>query len=186
MKKNPTDTNVVAPLIPELKTNDDVEAFSVNFTQFGRLSNKHLAILIAIGQDLVSETPRSDVQIAEKLGIDRKTVAYARNTPDFASAMGIMVTGIARGKSDLYLRWTEKAAQDGKVGALKLLWQIAGLLIERKKNMNLNMDMEFSASEQPKSYLDVVDEFIIALGEAGWSGQMIVDRYEELRASGAW
>ena len=186
--KNPelTDDFTIAPVVPQIQTAEEVEAVTNSFAHLPKMSSKKIAVLIAIGTDLVSDTPRSDVKIAEDVGIDRVTVASYRSDPAFGMALSTLVVGIARGRSDLYLRWTEQSAKDGKVAAQKLLWEISGIYIQRKKSMNMNIDMTLDTGNVPKTYTDAVDDFLIALGEAGWNAQQIVERFNSLRASGAW
>ena len=187
--KNPKHTDdftVVSPVVPEINTPEDVENMSTAFAMYAGMNTKKLAVLMAIGQDLVSDSPRSDAQIAKDLGIQPHTVGRYRNDPQWSMALGTLVVGIARGRSDLYLQWTEKSAKEGKVSAQKLLWEISGIYIQRKKSMNMNIDMTLDTGNVPKTYTDAVDDFLIALGEAGWNAQQIVERFNALRASGAW
>jgi len=172
-------------LVPEIIDEDDMDALSNTFQQFAHLPPKRLAVLMQIGRDLVSETPRSDSEIARVLGINRETVYNCRNDPQWSVALGILVVGIARGRSDLYLQWTEQSARKGSVGSLKLLWELTGLYIQKHKNLNVNVDAT-PIYLKDQSFDNVIDEFIIALGGAGWSAQQIVSRYNELRSQGAW
>lgn len=177
---------IVDPVIPEVKSNEDVDSLAASFSQLAALNTQKLTVLINFAKDLVSEKPRSDSQMARDLGMNRHTIGIYRSDPEFSSCLALLIVGIARGRTDLYLRWTEEAAKGGSVGALKLLWEISGIYVARSKSINVNMDMNFNASEPTTDYVEAVDEFLIALGEAGWSSAQVASRMNELRASGAW
>jgi len=174
----------VQPVIPAIETTDDVSNLLRSVPQFASLPTNHIRILIEISSDILSEETRSDIELAEAVGCDRKTVYNARSNPRFASCLGILVIGIARGRSDSYLRWTEAAAKDGKVGALKLLWELTGLYVRTSRNYNLNIEAQ--VQQAPQTFEDAFDHFLIALGTAGYSAERITARYNELRARGAF
>lgn len=178
------DNETAQPVIPSIESVDDVEALCKNVPAFASLPINHLRILVEIATDLITEMSRSDLEIAEAVGCDPSTVYRARHNPHFATCLGVLVIGIARGRSDSYLRWTEAAAQDGKVGAIKLLWELTGLYVQTTRSLNMNVNANIQ--QAPQTFEDAFDQFLIALGTAGYSAERITTRYNELRARGAF
>jgi len=178
------DDQTLEPVIPAIDTVDDVKALLGNVPQFASLPIKQLKVLLEISHDILSEQSRSDQQIALDVGCNRETVHNARSNPRFAACLGILVIGIARGRSDLYLRWTEDSAKKGNSSSLKLLWQLTGLYVERRANLNVNVDQQLQ--QAPQTFGDAYTQFLIALGTAGYTAERITSDFNDLRAKGAF
>ena len=172
-------------LVPEIIDPDDTQEYLSNFVQFAGLSTKMMLVLKAIATDLVSDTSRSDVELADDLGISRNTIFAYRNNPLFRQAISIIMVGCVLGKTDKYIKVIEKAAYKGSWAAAKFLLELSGVYVQKYKNLNVNVDATPVYAET-QDFDEVVNEFIIALGNAGWSSQQIVSRYEQLRSEGAW
>jgi hypothetical protein len=142
-------------------------------------------VLKAIATDLVSDTARTDLQLAADLGVSDRTIYTYRNNPLFKQALGTLMVGCTLGKTDKYIKVIEQAAYKGSWAAAKFLLELSGVYVQKYKNLNVNVDATPVYAET-QDFDEVVNEFIIALGSAGWSAQQIVSRYEQLRSEGAW
>jgi len=172
-------------LVPHIDTESDVGIFFDSFPQFANLSNMQMVVMKAIATDLVSDNVRSDTQLADDLGIDRGTLWNYRNNPLFRQALGILMVGCVLGKTDKYIKVIEQAAYKGSWQASKFLLELSGVYVQKYKNLNVNVDATPVYAES-QDFDSVVNDFIIALGSAGWSAQQILARYNELRSQGAW
>lgn len=175
---------VVEPIVPAIKGLPDVQELMHCIPQFASLRPKHLSVLMAIADDLMSDNTRSDSQMARDLGIERLLITRARQNVLFAQCLGVMVLGIARGRSDLYLVWTEQAARGGNSAMIRLLWELTGLYVPKSKHMNVNIDL--TQEHVAKTWEDALDEMLISLGHAGWTADRIAARFNTLRSQGAF
>jgi hypothetical protein len=176
--------------MPNEKSNDSRMAVEANTTDLVqkaassfRLTNLQTVLLKAIAENIISEDPASDRQIAERLGVDRKTITRNRNNENFAQAMSVVVRDIVKGNTDQLISTLWKHGQKN-YKAIELLLKYSGLYTERHQSLTLHANVS-----QPTTFAssgDAINAFLTRLGELGWNSQRLAQRFEELRSEGAF
>lgn len=185
MKHNKQNPNEV-PTTLKIQNPEDAKDYLSSHVQFAQLSHKQLNLLVEIAADLTSDSHRSDTALARAAGVHRHSVRHWRSNPQFASALGVLVLGITRGRADVYLRWTEQAAKDGKVNALKLLWDLSGLYITRTRSENVNVNVTQPQPVRLDNVEQALEHVLISLGSKGVSLDRIISKWNELKTQGAF
>ena len=179
---------VIPPDFPEVANMTEAEELLSSFGEMSRLTNKQRAVLMAITEDMFleeGEKRRTNGQIAKACGVHIKSVDYMLANPRFNSALGMMMVAVVRGETHLYVGAMRKLALSGHFSATKFMLEYGGTYTKRSQveTKNLNVNMSRTA---PEDYDAALDSLLITLGGQGYSANMIVDRYNRLKAEGAF
>ena len=140
-------------------------------------------ILMAMAENYLSSNNYTDQQIAENLGIHPNTINHFRRNPSAAKAMTAVILGLAGSKIDKYISGIEKAGENDW-RAYELMLKVLGVYIPKQQSLNINTRLD--SPGQAGSLADVIDDFLIKLGAAGYPIEKLVERYQQLRAEGAF
>ena len=168
------------PLDPDADYDPTIQQIS---TLVGNLSPHRQQILAAICENIVGGNLRSDTEIAADLGIDRTTIWYARKSDAFGAALAILMRNLAQGMADRALSDLIKHS-DNNVKATEIWLRIAKVFDPVEKRLNVNASL--TGPGQAGSLQDIIDDFLIKLGAAGYPVEKLVERYNQLRAEGAF
>ena len=171
---------VSIPLDPDADFDPTIQQIS---TMVGDLSPHRQRILVALCENMVSGNLRSDTEIAADLGIDRTTIWYARKNPAFGAALAILMRNLAQGMADKALTDLVKHSANSPK-ATEIWLRIAKVFDPVEKRLNVNASL--TSPGQAGSLQDIIDDFLIKLGAAGYPIEKLVERYQELRAEGAF
>jgi len=169
----------------DFDSEDEMEAYLEKFVHYSRLNKRHRMLIKAYAEDLAAGKPRSDAQIAEELGIGLKTIRTYKTDPDFAQACGFIMANITASNTPQIISKIHEIGNEGSWNALKFLLELSGVYTQKLQTQNVNVNVN-QTRPSTKSFDEALDELLIALGAAGWSAAMIVERYNTLRAQGAW
>jgi hypothetical protein len=138
--------------------------------------------------DCFSEQPRTYDQLAEDLGIARRTISWNLANPTFNSALGLMMVAVQRGKTHKYLRQMETLGDKGDYRALKFMIEYGGTYVKKTSVTSRSMNINVNASNMPspETFDEAFDSFLIMCGERGVSVEKITERYLQLRREHAW
>jgi DNA-binding CsgD family transcriptional regulator len=154
-----------------------------NYAIWGALTNKQTSILVALAQNIMADNRLTDGQIAENLGIERKTLWNCRQNPTFSSALGLICLEIVRGNEDMIINKLFKALdKDWTVG--KFLLQYSGSYVSTSKQLSLHADV--TKQSQSASREQNIDEVLMEWGSKGLSIKWIAERWAKLKAEGAF
>lgn len=168
----------------------DLEAVQ-NYALVANLTSTQRLILYALCSNLVSETKRTEAQIADDLGIHRNSIRDARLKPEFASALTAIMRDLIKGKADTPVQNLFNLAEKD-VRANEILLRIADIYQPTQRNLNVNASIK-GISAQSGSITDSIDTICIRLGELGWSRDRVVElaasipaRFDALKTEGAF
>lgn len=174
-------------LMPTLNTEDEAGEFLQNISAIARLPANHKAYLMAIVHDTMSEKPRTMKEMAKDIGCSERTLCFAQANPTFNMALGLVMVGISRGRTHIYVEAMHKLAMKGQFQAVKFMLEYGGTYVKKQevtsKNLNVMLQQEDST---PESFNDAVDKFLTRMGERSWSAERIVTRFNQLATEGAW
>ena len=142
-----------------------------------------IQVLGKLALNMVSGNIQSDVDLAGDLGIHRDTVGNYRRNPHFAACLALLMRTLAQGTADKALSNLMKLSEkDTK--ATEIWLRIAKVFDPVQKTFNVNAQLPLQ--DQARTLEAVIDEFLINLGSAGYPIEKIVERFNELRAEGAF
>lgn len=179
-------------LVPDLTSapifdpNDDMEEYLNKFVHYARLRPGMKQLIKAYAEDLVSGTVRTDAQIAGTIGVAERTVVRYKADPDFALATGFIMAQLTASDAHQIIAKIRKCLDNGSWNAGKFLLELGGVYVEKHQTQNVNVNYNQPMVEEAMSFDEALDETLIALGAQGLSANQIVERYEQLRASGAF
>lgn len=173
----PTKAKIAVPQIDPITQLGDLESFP-NLSLFSQLNTGQLCVLKEIVADVLSNNPRTDLEIAAEIGITDRSIRNYRSDPKWAQALGVLLVSVARGKADIYLRMIEKAAEKDWRAA-KFLFELTGLYIPKSQQLNVNVNASDYA--QFDDVNDMIDEFLRKLHQLGWSPDRLLARYNAVR-----
>ena len=142
-------------------------------THFAMLTPTQRRVLIAFLDDFVSEDMRTDTEMADDLGVDRKTIYNCKTNPRFGLALQQIMPELVKTKLPKYLSTIEDHGQkDWK--ALQFLMEYAGLWAKTTRNLNLTAQIgaEQGQSGSPGAVMERQVEIFRGIGYT-------LDRYIE-------
>lgn len=148
------------------------------------LSTPQLLVMQELAIDLISESPRTNCQLAEHLGMHRNTIGKYRTDTRFNRVLSEMVFAVTKGKLDVIMADLMKAAHQGKVAAIKLLLEYVGEYTQ--KIATLNMHVQAGNIDSDMDLDSAVDKFLIMLGSRGWNIQQLTARWVSLKGRQAF
>lgn len=182
-----TPNTQIPPDFPAVTTPDEAGQVLTNYTQFGKLTNIQRTLLMAMVTDILSEKQRSYVQLAKDLGINRHTIYNSLANPSFNGALGLLMVAIARGESHVYMNLMRKKALEGDYRATKFMLEYGGTYTKKLEQRNVNVHVDGLMSSGNVTTLDdAVRQFLISLGNKGWSIERLVGIWDELKAQQAF
>jgi len=185
---NPMSKALVPDLssIPAYVEGDDMEDHLEKFVFYGQLRPGMQVLIKALAEDLVSHTVRTNQQLADALGIGERTVRRYKTDEDFAVAMGFIMAHLTASNANEIIAEIWKCLKNGSWNAGKFLLELCGVYVAKHQTQNVNLNYNQQLPEQSMTFDEALDETLIALGNQGLSANQIVERYEQLRASGAF
>jgi len=137
-------------------------------------------------EDFMSESPRATAEeTAERAGVHAQTVFRAHRDARYIAVKDRIQDIYFQGKADRFYAATLKAADAGKVGAIKLGLEMTGKHVDRSesKSVNISADVGIDGAFN----LDAaIDRFLIMVGNRGWSLEMLADRWRQLKTEQAF
>lgn len=133
----------------------------------------------------MSDLVLTDVDIAEKAGVDRNTVRYARRNANFLACLKEITLADASNNAPEIIAAMKKSALNGSVRAQETYLRVTGVYTPKSqletKSQNLNISAKINAE-------DAIGEFVSLLCDRGWNRDRIhaeIDRvYNELKEQG--
>lgn len=175
-------------------TPDPDEAYDniLNYSQFARLTSQQKVLLKAMVVDYASNNIRPETQLANDLGINRRTIYQSKASPAFSQALGMMMVAITGGEADIHLQNLRKMELDADIPP-SIRYQISKFLLEyggsytRKSQVETrNLSISMRQAPETGDFSDSIDRFLIAMGTKGWSKERLNARWDELKTQQAW
>lgn len=187
MSKNPVIPATKKNLLPIISNNEEADEFLQNLSSFVRLTPLMKSYLMMIISDTTSEKQRSQPEMAKELGCSVRNIGFMHANPAFATCLGLLMVGISRGETHLYVAQMRKLALNNDFRAIKFMLEYGGTYIKKAEIMTTNLNMMMQHEEIPtESFMEAVDKFLIRMGSRGWTAERIVTRFQQLAAEGAW
>jgi len=121
-------------------------------------------ILWGLVQNMSAEIVLTEVQLAEKLGIDPRTIQRARKIPAFQTALAYIIRDNIRGIHDKLVGGIIKHGEKDW-NAYKFLLQYDGSYVQKSQSMNLNASISTTtAAGTPSTVIEASCQKYIALG----------------------
>lgn len=176
-------------ILPDTTKTDDTpldlavsENLRENSSVFGELSAIESRIVVALCRNIASDGRKSQRQIARDLGTTEGTIIACRSRSAFTRAMGVLMRETVRGNTDNIIQNIyEHMQKDWKAG--EFLLKYSGEYVPSQQNLNISAKMTVPQYNSRESATDAV---LIKLGELGWTAERISDRFNQLRAEGAF
>ena len=180
-KRKPKAKVEITDLIPaDVNPNPDL-ALSENLLQNGSafvgLTQRQILILVALVENVISENPVSDAQIAAQIGVHRTTITRNRQNPQFSRALSVMVREIVKGDVDSLIGQLYKHGQKN-YKAIELLLKYSGQYTEKHQSFTVHANVDTETIFQSSG--DAIDAFLIRLGELGWNSVRLAARFQVL------
>lgn len=183
-----TQTALMPSGFPNVETQQQAEQMLVDLGIFAKLTELQRVVIVAMAKDMLSEEPRTLVQLAKDCNCGLSSITYMKAQPTFGMALGYLAIAITLGNTGLYVSELHKVALESvghvKLRALELLLKYGGTLTNKlhveTRNLNVNMSSESAAG------VDSIDKFLITLGSKGWNKERLCDRWDELKSQQAW
>jgi len=173
--------------IPSLTTDDECKEFLTQIAPISRLTAIQKAYLMCIIHDTMSEKPRTLQQMADEMKCSKRQLCYINANPNFNLALGLVMVGISRGRTHMYVAGMHKLAEKGDFRALKFMLEYGGTYTKKTELLTKNLNMYVQQEEEPtESFMDAVDGFLTRMGTRGWTAERIVTRFHQLATEGAW
>jgi len=174
---------VPAALIPDILDSDTLS--SQISPDIASLTTNQRRVLVALCENMLSESILTDSEIATELGFDRKTIYTCRQNPTFARCLSAICIDIIRGTSDNALRNLMKHSErDTK--ATEIWLRIAN--IYQPTNRNLNVNANISAQGAIGSSQQAIDQTIGQYISVGYTLDRFIEevreRWQTLKAEG--
>lgn len=174
-------------LLPTISSNEEAEDYLQNISTFVRLTALQKAYLLVIIRDTVAEKPRTQVEVAKELGCHVRNIAFMHANPAFNTCLGLLMVGITRGETHIYVAQMRKLALNNDFRAIKFMLEYGGTYVKKAQlttqNLNVTMQQEDTTTE---SFVEAVDKFLTRMGGRGWTAERIVTRFQQLASEGAW
>jgi hypothetical protein len=146
-------------------------------------------VLIALCRNTLSETIRTDAEIAAECNTSREYIWQLRQHPKFGRAMGTIIKDLAMGTQDKAFMLLMKHAEKDP-GSVKTWLQMGGVYVDRRQNINLNANMSLDRrGGNTGSVEQDCDAMLIRLGELGMTRhdvELLADRFDQLKSEGAF
>ena len=157
-------------LQPDILPPQQLNTIAKRSPLYSTLHPTQKAVLIAMMNDFMSETIRTDTEMAADLSVDRKTIYNCRTNSTFNAVMTSIMPEMVQAKLPKYLLQIEKHGEkDYK--PLEFLIKYAGLYVDRHQNVNLNANI--SAQDIPQTPKEVLERHLIKYISIGYDW----DRY---------
>lgn len=147
---------------------------SQNATLIAVLTETQRRVLVALAENLSSNTQYTDTDIAENLGISRATIYRCRQNVDFGRALAIICREIVRGQTDSQL---QNIARHGEKDwkASEFLLKFTGEYVPRQQSLNIQAKMDTRSPIETTD--DLIDAFMRKLFDLGWSVERVAQRF---------
>ena len=174
--------------IPEIRDDEDAQDFLHQITPIARLTAIQKAFLIAIISDTMAEKPRTLDELATEMRCSKRNLCFIQANPNFNMALGMMMVGVTRGRTHMYVEQMHKLAMKGQFQAIKFMLEYGGTYVKKAEilSKNLNMVVQQDIDSTPESFSDAVDKFLTRMGSRGWTAERLVTRFRQLASEGAW
>lgn len=174
--------------LPTITDKDEAQEFLLQISAITKLTAIQKSFLMAIIHDSIAEKPRTLKEIAKELGCTQRNLVYIQANPGFNTALGLMMVGITRGRTHVYVEQMHKLALKGQYQAIKFMLEYGGTYVKKAEvvSKNLNMMVQQDIESTPESFNDAVDKFLTRMGARGWTAERIVQRFNQLAQTGAW
>lgn len=173
---------------PSIETQQEAKQMLVDLGIFAKLTELQRVVIVAMTKDMLSETPRTLVQLAEDCHCGLSSITYMKIQPVFGMALGYLAIAITLGNTGIYVRELHEIALSAtghvKLRALELLLKYGGTLTNK-----IQVDIRsqtMNNSSEPASGADSIDKFLITLGGKGWNKERLIARWDELKSQQAW
>lgn len=148
-----------------------------------QLTNLQAKILMKLAENYLSDDTQTDADIARDMGIHKNTMGQFRRNPRAGRALTAVILALAGSKVDKYIAGIEKHGEkDWR--AYELMLKVLGVYIPKQQSLNISAKME--TEDSVGSFSDFIDEFCIKVGASGYPIQSVIERFQELKAEGAF
>lgn len=165
---------------------DDLDGYLAKFVLYSNLRPAQRMLIKAYAEDLVTGKRRTDKKISKDTGIPGRTMLRFKSDPDFALANGFIMAHLTASDAGQIIADIRKCLANGSWNAGKFLLEMSGVYVQKLQVQSQNVNYNQTIQAPVQSFDEAVDELLISLGNQGWSANQIVERYEALRAAGAF
>ena len=170
-------------LIPSELQNDDWSQYTAVIAS---LTTVRRQILAALVENMGSEDKRTECQIADDLGINRRTIQRARGNPQFQQALAVIVRDNLRGLHDKIVGGIfDHGEKDWN--AYKFLLQYDGSYVQSQRNLNVNATVGANqgAPGSPQAAIQATIERFMSVGYDKQSFlDLISKQWDQLKEEG--
>lgn len=177
-KNTMPDTQSQPNTVIPIKANTDGEVTLPNLAILTKLSPHQRAVIKELAQNAASNIIQTDAEVARKVGITARTITSYRVTPMFGQALATVLMGVIAGKTEIYLRYIEKAAEKDWRAA-KFLYEVVGIYVPKKQILSMHIDAG-SMLSNTADIDSMIDTFLVKLNQLGWSADRLVARFNEV------
>ena len=172
--------------LPELHNSSNFQPDElVNLQHYALLTNHQKTILKIMSDAILSDLILTDSEIADRAGIDRNTVRYARRDANFLACLREITLADAANNAPEVLQAMKKSAIKGSVRAQETYLRVTGVYTPKtqleSKSQNLNISAKINAG-------DAIGEFVALLCDKGWNKERIINEidqvYDQLKEQG--
>lgn len=162
---------------------EDVIELAQSCRGYASLSHAQKKLLRALIDDFVSGNIHTNEDLAEKAGISTRNVYYCKKNPVFIQVLSEILPDLAKTRSiDVLEKIYKQIERDWQAG--KWWLQFTGQWIPSSKQAVLHARTQDFADTGTES--SATAQFLIKLGQLGWSEERLVALWRELKAEGAW
>lgn len=181
-------TQDMTQFIPDIANDEEAQEFLSQIASIARLTTIQKAFLMTIVHDTMAEKPRTLDKVAKDLGCSKRNLYLIQANPVFNMALGMLMVGVTRGRTHMYVEGMHKLAMKGQYQALKFMLEYGGTYVKKAEilSKNLNMVVQQDIDSTPESFSDAVDKFLTRMGSRGWTAERLVTRFRQLASEGAW
>lgn len=172
--------------LPQLHNSSDFLPDELNKLQhYALLTNYQKTILKIMSDAILSDLILTDSEIAEKAGVDRHTVRYARRDANFLECLKQITLADAANDAPEILSAMKKSAIKGSVRAQETYLRVTGIYTPKSQLESTSKNLNVNANIKPG---EAIAEFIAILADQGMSRARIHEEidlvYDELKAQG--
>lgn len=156
-----------------------------NLQHFAHLTQIQKIVLAKMLEGMTTDLIYTDIELAERAGVDRTTVWKCKQDEHFLSCLREATRNLTSSEAPAAIRALKQKAFEGNVRAIDLLLRYTGDYVPKSqvesKSQNFNINAEINAE-------DPIGEFVSMLCHRGWNRERIhaeIDRvYDELKEQG--
>ncbi len=127
--------------------------------------------------DSVNAVAMTDVAIAERAGVDYKTLWSAKRNPVFQEALSLACTASIRGDMELGVRALKGRVKEGNMPAIRMYLELGNIYqqVSRVESVNVNIELDASGKMPTQIRLELVERW----HELGWTIEDFVTAWKQ-------